>query len=71
MSFDVILNFILFFGVYIAIGMMVAFFVNDMDYFVGDYYLLVTLMYPIIILILLYVDLRRLLEEIKNNLRRY
>lgn len=70
MSFDVILNFILFFGVYIAIGMMVAIFVNDMDYFVGDYYLLVTLTYPIIILILLYFDLRRLLEEIKN-LRRY
>lgn len=71
MSIDIIFELIFCFAVYICIGMMIAVFMNDMDYFDNDYYLLTMFAYPIIILILLYVELRRFIEEIKNNLRGY
>ena len=71
MSIDIIIDFICCFVSYICVGMMIAVFINDMDYFVHDYYLVVVVAYQIIILILLYVDFRNLLKEIKNNLRRY
>lgn len=71
MSIDIIFDFIFYFAFYICIGMMIAVFINDIDCFVHDYYLVVVVAYPIIILILLYVEFRNLLKEINNNLRRY
>ena len=57
------------FGVYILIGMLVSYFVSDISYLVNDYFALVTILYPIILPILLYFELKRFVKELRKNIK--
>lgn len=67
MDFELIFELAMLFGVYIVIGMMASYFVNDISYLVGDYFVLVVILYPIILPILLYFELKRFVKELKEN----
>ena len=65
-----IFEFAMLFGVYIVIGMLVSYFVSNISYLVNDYFALVTILYPIILPILLYFELKRFVKELKENSKR-
>lgn len=54
------------FGVYIVIGMLVSYFVSNISYLVNDYFVLVTILYPIILPILLCFELKKFVKELKK-----
>lgn len=60
------LNFIIPFVIYIVIGMLMAIIASFSDYLVGDYYALITFLYPIVIPILMYFELKRFIKEFKK-----
>lgn len=57
------------FGVYIVIGMLVSYFVSNISYLVNDYFILVTILYPIILPILLCFELKKFVNELKKNVK--
>lgn len=65
-----IVEIVIFFLVYLVIGMWVAYFVNGISYLANDYFALATILYPIILPILLYFELKRFVKELKKNSKR-
>lgn len=67
MDFELIFELAMLFGAYIVVGMMISYIVNDISYLAYDYFWLVTILYPIILPILLYFELKRFVKELKRN----
>jgi hypothetical protein len=67
MDIEFIVEIVMLFGVYIVVGMWVAYFVKGISYLANDYFVLATILYPIILPILLYFELKRFVKELKEN----
>lgn len=64
-----IFEFAMLFGVYIVIGMLVSYFVSNISYLVNDYFVLVTILYPIILPVLLCFELKKFVKELKKSVK--
>lgn len=67
MDIEFIVEIVMLFGAYIVAGMIISYIVNDISYLAYDYFWLVTILYPIILPILLYFELKRFVKELKRN----
>lgn len=67
MDIELMVEIVMFLVVYLVIGMWVAYFVEGISYLANDYFALVTILYPIILPILLYFELKRFVKELKEN----
>ena len=67
MDIELIVEIVMFLVVYLVIGMWVAYFVKGISYLANDYFVLATILYPIILPILLYFELKRFVKELKEN----
>lgn len=72
MDIEFIVEIVMLFGVYIVVGMIISYIVNDISYLAYDYFWLVTILYPIILPILLYFELKEYKKhQERANERRY
>lgn len=55
MDIELIVEIVMLFGVYIVVGMIISYIVNDISYLAYDYFWLVTILYPIILTIVFIV----------------
>lgn len=69
MDIEFIVEIVMLFGVYIVVGMIISYIVNDISYLAYDYFWLVTILYPIILPILLYFELKKICERIKRKFK--
>lgn len=69
MDIELIVEIVMLFGVYIVVGMIISYIVNDICYLAYDYFWLVTILYPIILPISLYFELKRFVKELRNNIK--
>lgn len=67
MDIELIVEIVMLFGVYIVAGMIISYIVNDISYLAYDYFWLVTILYPIILPILLYFELKRFAKRYIKN----
>lgn len=70
MDIELIVEIVMLFGVYIVVWRIISYIVNDISYLAYDYFWLVTILYPIILPILLYFELKRFVKELKENSKR-
>lgn len=69
MDIELIVEIVMLFGVYIVVGMIISYIVNDISYLAYDYFWLVTILYPIILPILLYFELKKFVKELRKNIK--
>lgn len=69
MDIEFIVEIVMLFGVYIVVGMIISYIVNDISYLAYDYFWLTTILYPIILPILLYFELKRFVKELRKNIK--
>ena len=67
MDIELIVDIVIILVVYLVIGMWVAYFVKGISYLANDYFVLATILYPIILPILLYFELKRFVKELKEK----